>query len=54
MNTQDIRWQQRAQQFGKAFVLLQSAIKQAFQSGLIDKGHDWIDALEDRNLTSHT
>ncbi len=30
------------------------AIKQAFQSGLINNGHDWIDALQDRNLTSHT
>ena len=30
------------------------AIKQAFQSGLISNGHDWIDALQDRNLTSHT
>ena len=30
------------------------AIKQAFQSNLIFDGHSWIDALEDRNLTSHT
>ncbi|MFN5856086.1 MAG: nucleotidyltransferase substrate binding protein [Pseudanabaenaceae cyanobacterium] len=30
------------------------AIKQAFQSGLIANGHDWIDALQDRNLTAHT
>lgn len=30
------------------------AIKQAFQSGLISAGHDWINALEDRNLTTHT
>ncbi len=30
------------------------AIKQAFQSGLIDNGHDWVDALDDRNLTTHT
>ena len=30
------------------------AIKQAFQSGLISNGHDWIDALQDRNLTAHT
>ena len=30
------------------------AIKQAFQSGLINNGHDWIDALQDRNLTAHT
>jgi nucleotidyltransferase substrate binding protein (TIGR01987 family) len=30
------------------------AIKQAFQSNIISQGHDWIDALEDRNLTTHT
>jgi nucleotidyltransferase substrate binding protein (TIGR01987 family) len=30
------------------------AIKQAFQSGLITSGHDWLNALEDRNLTTHT
>lgn len=29
-------------------------IKQAFQIGLIDNGHVWIDALADRNLTTHT
>lgn len=29
-------------------------IKQAFQIGLIDDGHVWIDALSDRNLTVHT
>ncbi len=30
------------------------AIKTAFQQGLIENGHDWIDALTDRNLTVHT
>jgi nucleotidyltransferase substrate binding protein (TIGR01987 family) len=30
------------------------AIKQAFQSGLIANGHDWMEALQDRNLTAHT
>jgi nucleotidyltransferase substrate binding protein (TIGR01987 family) len=30
------------------------AIKQAFQSGLIEQGHDWLQALEDRNLTTYT
>jgi len=29
-------------------------IKQAYQIGLIDDGHVWIDALSDRNLTVHT
>ncbi|MFL0194282.1 nucleotidyltransferase substrate binding protein [Clostridium sp. WILCCON 0269] len=29
-------------------------IKQAYQIGLIDDGHVWIDALADRNLTVHT
>lgn len=100
MNTQDIRWRQRYQQFSKAFSLLQQAIaitqpsvveragliqffemafelgwkllkdyqeaegytiksprdaiKQAIQSQLIHQGHDWMDALEGRNLTIHT
>ncbi len=30
------------------------AIKQAYQSEVIDNGQEWIDALEDRNLTAHT
>jgi nucleotidyltransferase substrate binding protein (TIGR01987 family) len=30
------------------------AFKQAFQAGLIADGGDWLTALEDRNLTSHT
>ena len=29
-------------------------VKQAFQLGLIDNGHIWIDALSNRNLTTHT
>lgn len=29
-------------------------IKQAFQLGIIDNGHVWIDALADRNLTTYT
>lgn len=29
-------------------------VKQVFQIGLIDNGHVWIDALADRNLTTHT
>ena len=30
------------------------AIKQAFQSELVEDGQVWLDALEDRNLTVHT
>ncbi len=30
------------------------AIKQAFQSNIIEDGQVWLDALEDRNLTVHT
>jgi len=30
------------------------AIKQAFQAGVIENGHVWIEALKDRNLTVHT
>lgn len=29
-------------------------IKQAFQAGLLEDGHVWIEALKDRNLTVHT
>lgn len=29
-------------------------VKQAFQIGLIDNGHVWIDALSNGNLTTHT
>jgi len=29
-------------------------LKQAFQSEIIRDGHVWIDALDDRNLTTHT
>ena len=31
-----------------------AAIQKAFQAGLIADGHGWIDALEKRNLMSHT
>lgn len=30
------------------------ALKQAFQAGLLEDGHVWIEALKDRNLTVHT
>lgn len=30
------------------------AIKQAYQTDMISEGHIWIDALADRNLTTHT
>ena len=30
------------------------AIKQAFQNGIITDGAEWMKALEDRNLTTHT
>lgn len=31
-----------------------AAIKQGIQIELLENGHDWMDALEDRNLTAHT
>ena len=31
-----------------------TAIKKAFEVGLIQNGHDWMDLLVDRNLTAHT
>ena len=30
------------------------AIKKAFEIGIIENGHDWMDLLLDRNLTAHT
>ena len=29
-------------------------LKQAFQAGLLENGHVWMEALQDRNLTVHT
>ena len=29
-------------------------LKQAFQSGIVQDGHAWIEALDDRNLAAHT
>ena len=29
-------------------------IKQAYQAELISRGHDWMNALQDRNLMAHT
>ncbi|MEL7333521.1 MAG: HI0074 family nucleotidyltransferase substrate-binding subunit, partial [Cyanobacteria bacterium J06560_2] len=29
-------------------------LKKAFQIGLVEEGHTWLDALDDRNLTAHT
>jgi len=31
-----------------------TAIKKAFETGLIVNGHDWMNLLLDRNLTTHT
>ena len=30
------------------------AIKKAFEIGILENGHDWMDLLLDRNLTAHT
>jgi len=30
------------------------ALKKAFEIGIIENGHDWMDLLLDRNLTAHT
>jgi len=39
---------------GFTVVSPRDAIKQAFQSDLLDNGHVWIEAMKDRNLTVHT
>lgn len=101
MENQDIRWEQRFQNFSKSmkylgdalqipnpdivqkagiiqffemsfelawnmvkdyleeqgFVDIKSprgALKKAFETGIIENGHDWMDLLLDRNLTAHT
>ena len=57
MEQQDIRWKQRFQNFDKAFLRLSKAmqiIRKAFQSGYIQEGDLWLQALNDRNLTTHT
>lgn len=101
MNSQDIRWKQRLNNFNKAMLQLEnalkieqpdilqkagiiqffemsfelawntikdyleaegytdirsprSAIKKAFEVGLIKEGHQWMQLLQDRNLTTHT
>lgn len=100
METNDIRWKQRFENFGKSLSYLEtslqinnpdivqkagiiqffemsyelawntmkdylqdqgfvditsprSAIKKAFEVGLIEDGHNWMQLLSDRNLTSH-
>ena len=65
MEQQDIRWKQRFQNFDKAFLRLSKAMQiirkepdnfllQAFQSGYIQEGDLWLQALNDRNLTTYT
>lgn len=101
MENQDIRWEQRFQNFSKSMKYLESALqipnadivqkagiiqffemsfelawnmvkdyledqgfvdiksprgalKKAFEMGIIENGHDWMDLLVDRNLTAHT
>jgi nucleotidyltransferase substrate binding protein (TIGR01987 family) len=31
-----------------------SALKKAFEMNILEDGHDWMDLLQDRNLTAHT
>ncbi|WP_425636610.1 nucleotidyltransferase substrate binding protein [Algoriphagus yeomjeoni] len=31
-----------------------SALKKAFEMNILENGHDWMDLLQDRNLTAHT
>lgn len=30
------------------------ALKKAFEMNILESGHDWMDLLQDRNLTAHT
>jgi nucleotidyltransferase substrate binding protein (TIGR01987 family) len=31
-----------------------AALKKAFEMNILENGHDWMDLLQDRNLTVHT
>lgn len=31
-----------------------AALKKAFEMNILENGHDWMDLLQDRNLTAHT
>ena len=31
-----------------------SALKKAYEINILEKGHEWMDLLQDRNLTAHT
>lgn len=31
-----------------------SALKKAYEMNILENGHDWMDLLQDRNLTAHT
>jgi len=42
------------EQLGYTVSSPRDAIKQAFQAGILDDGQLWMDALTDRNLTTHT
>lgn len=101
MNSEDVRWKQRFQNFEKAIGYLEQALqipspdivqkagiiqffemsfelawnmvkdyledqgfvdiksprgalKKAFEMNILENGHDWMDLLQDRNLTAHT
>jgi nucleotidyltransferase substrate binding protein (TIGR01987 family) len=54
MENKDIRWNYLED---KGFTDVNSpkaAIKKAFETGLINNGHLWMELLLDRNLTAHT
>ncbi|GMQ30103.1 nucleotidyltransferase substrate binding protein [Algoriphagus confluentis] len=42
---------------GQGFVDIKSprgALKKAFEVNILEKGHEWMELLQDRNLTAHT
>ena len=39
---------------GQSPVSPRETLKQAFQNGLLQEGHVWMEALSDRNLSTHT
>ena len=39
---------------GYTVISPRDTIKQAYQAGILEDGHVWMEALKDRNLTVHT
>jgi nucleotidyltransferase substrate binding protein (TIGR01987 family) len=63
MSTEDIRWQQRFQNFLKDYFEYQGnteitgsrdVTREAFNKGIISDGDGWMEMIKSRNKSSHT